>query len=90
MSDWEYCGHGNHKYDCPLCVRDNRIAELEDKLNTLQRKLDKIHYMARCLIHTDKSCSLEAQGFCEIECAEIATEDSIAREIIGLITGEQG
>lgn len=38
--------------------------------------------------HTDRSCSLEAQGFTEIECAVIGAEDALAQIALEAISFE--
>jgi len=56
-------------------------------MHDMSSKLAKLTYMAKCFIHTDKTCSLPAQGYSEIECAELATEDSMATEMLAIING---
>ena len=54
-----------------------------------KRKLEKLVYLANCLRHQNTSCSIEAQGFNDVECAEISAEDSIAHQILDIIQDKE-
>ena len=60
--------------------KDDEIFKQKQKLNAIKR-------LAETLVHNDRTCSLEAQGFSQLECAEISTEDSIAFKLLGIIKG---
>lgn len=47
--------------------------------------VEQIRYICEQHIHADRSISLEAQGFSEIECAEIVAEESLAKKILETI-----
>ena len=63
------------------------IERLENEIDRQKKIIRKLTYMANCFIHKDKTCSLQAQGYSEIECAELATEDSMATEMLAIING---
>ena len=55
-----------------------------EKIEEQQLKLDQIEGYMNEIRHKDLSCSLPAQGYSEIECAEIATETAIAERVLGI------
>ena len=59
-----------------------------EKIEELQLKLDQIEGYMNEIRHKDKTCSLESQGFSDVECAEIYAEDSIAHQILAIIQVE--
>ena len=66
---------------------NTRINRLQDENFKQKQKLNAIERLAKTLVHNGRTCSLEAQGFSQVECAEIATEDSIASKLLGIIKG---
>ena len=61
------------------------LCEKNKRMNRMNAKLANIKYYANQIRHNNRAESLEAQGFSEVECAEIATEDSIAYKLLGII-----
>ena len=70
-----------------LLNANTRINRLQDENFKQKQKLNALKRLAKTLVHNDRTCSLEAQGFSQVECAEIATEDSIASKLLGIIRG---
>lgn len=69
------------------CKGFSLSKEKDDEIFKQKLKLNAMKRLAETLVHKDRTCSLEAQGFSQLECAEIATEDSIAFKILGIIKG---
>jgi len=62
--------------------RNARIAELEEAVRVLAAEVNRCHNIARKYKHHDMSCSLEAQGYDQIDCAVIGAVDGFSAEII--------
>jgi len=84
----DYCTNylkcGGHVSNCKGFTLSK---EKDDEIFKQKLKLNAIKRLAETLVHKDRTCSLEAQGFSQLECAEIATEDSIASKLLGIIKG---
>ena len=60
-----------------------------ERLVRLCEGVEQIRYICEQHIHADRSISLEAQGFSEVECAEIIAEESLAKKVLETIQSQQ-
>lgn len=92
----ELCATGIAIVTCPEAgsIAGNANADLITALRNAFPKLiaahercEAVRKLAMGLQHSDRSCSLEAQGFDQTECDEIIERETISRRILAALSG---
>lgn len=70
----------NHKASADALRRER--DELREAVRVLGKEVRRLHRIAYDNLHSDQSCSLEAQGYGPEETADIAGRDGMAKQMV--------